>query len=193
MNIKNSCKRGQITRSALELIAERGFHNAPVAKIAEMAGVAVGTIYRYFESKDILITELHRELENKIMEVLQDGYPLGKPVRKRFLYMIRELLRYFLAQPLHFRYLEQYCNSPYGLSVHRDVLGGKSGTHNILMDIFDEGIEQQVLKELPKPVLCSLAFGPMIPLMRDHILGLIILDEVLIKQITEACWDAIKR
>jgi AcrR family transcriptional regulator len=61
--MKNSDKRAEIIRAALELIAEHGFHGAPMAMIAEKAGVAAGTIYRYFESKDILITELHRELE----------------------------------------------------------------------------------------------------------------------------------
>ena len=61
------------------------------------------------------------------------------------------------------------------------------------MDIFNQGIEQQVLKELPKAVLFSLAFGPVIFLMRDHILGFANLDGPMIDQVTEACWDAIKR
>jgi len=191
--MKTSDKRGDIMQAALELIAERGFHGAPMVEIAEKAAVAAGTIYRYFECKDVLITELHRELEDKIMEVLHDGYPLGKPVRERFLYIIRELLRYFITNPHHFRYMEQYYNSPYGISMHRDKLLGKPSNQGILMDIFEQGIEQQFLKELPKAVLFSLAFGPLISLMRDHILGFIILDDPLIKQITEACWDAIKR
>jgi hypothetical protein len=29
--------------------------------------------------------------------------------------------------------------------------------------------------------------------MRDHILGFVVLDEALINEATEACWDAIKR
>jgi len=61
------------------------------------------------------------------------------------------------------------------------------------MDIFVEGIEQQILKEFPKAALFSLAFGPLISLMRDHILGFVNLDENLIQQTTEACWDGIKR
>jgi len=180
-------------QAALELIAEQGFHRTPMAEIAEKAGVAAGTIYRFFESKDLLINELYRELENKITTVLQGGYPSGRPLRERFLYLIRELLRYFIMNPLHFRYMEQYYNSPYGISLHRDRFLGKSGNHDILMDIFEQGIEQQVLKEFPKAVLFSLAFGPLIFLMRDHILGFIVLDDPLIKQITEACWGAIKR
>ena len=191
--MKTSDKRGDIMQAALELIAEQGFHGAPMAEIAEKAGVAAGTIYRYFENKEVLIPELHRELEEKISATLREGYPVERPLRERFLYLIRELLRYFITNPLHFRYMEQYFNSPYGISLRRDRLLGKSGKHDILMEIFEEGIEQQVLKEFPKAVLFSLAFGPLIFLMRDHILGFIVLDEALIKQTTEACWDAIKR
>lgn len=190
--MKTSDKRNDVMQAALELIAEQGFHRTPMAEIAEKAGVAAGTIYRYFESKDVLIAELHRELEDKIMAVLQEGYPSESPLRERFLYLIRKLLQYFITNPLHFRYMEQYYNSPYGISLHRDKLLGKSGNRDILMDIFEEGSEERVLKEFPKAVLFALAFGPLIALMRDHILGFVNLREALIQQFAAACWDAIK-
>jgi AcrR family transcriptional regulator len=180
-------------QSALELLVEQGFHGAPMAEIAEKAGVAAGTIYRYFESKDALITELHRELKDKIIAVLEKGFPAGSPLRQRFLYFLRELIRYFITNPLHFRYMEQYFNSPYGISMHRDRLLGQSGSQDMLMNIFNEGVEQQLLKELPKAVLFSLACGPLISLVRDHIFGVIVLDETLIEKTTNACWDAIKK
>jgi len=191
--MKISDKRSDVMRAALELIAERGFHGAPMAEIARKAGVAAGTIYRYFESKDALITELYRELEERIVAALRDGYPSGRPLRERFLYLIGALLRHFIAHPLHFRYMEQYFNSPYGISLHRDRVLGKPGSHDILMDIFEQGMAEQVIKEFPKAVLFSLAFGPMISLLRDHIVGFVTLDEDLIGRIAEASWDAIKR
>jgi len=191
--MKTTGKRDDIMQAALELIAERGFHGSPMAEIAEKGGVAAGTIYRYFESRDSLIAELYRDLEGKIMAVLLNGFPGGAPVRERFLFLLRGLLRYLIANPLHFRYLEQYFNSPYGISLHRDRLLGKSKNADILMDIFREGIERRILKELPKAVLFSLSFGPLVSLMRDHIAGFIVLDERLISRATEACWDAIKR
>jgi hypothetical protein len=61
------------------------------------------------------------------------------------------------------------------------------------MDIFVQGIEQKVLKDFPKAALFSLALGPLIFLMRDHIIGFVNLDEALVKQTTEACWDVIKK
>lgn len=192
----NSDKRADIIQAALELIAERGFHDAPMSEIANKAHVAAGTIYRYFENKDVLINELFHEMEDKIIERLLDGYPSGKPVQEQFFHVFGELCRYLITNPLYFRYMEQYFNSPYGISVHRDKLLGKNidhDGHDTLKIIFEEGIAQQILKDLPLTVLFSLSIGPLIHLIRDHTLGFIVLDESLIQKITEACWDAIKR
>jgi len=187
-------KRDEIVRGALELIAEHGFHGAPMAMIAERAGVGAGTIYRYFESKDVLIAELYRELENRFIPVLMAGYEPEKPIRQRFLHLGMALLRYFIDNPLDFRYLEQFHNSPYGVEFRRDkLLEGNKGNCDVYRELFTEGIAQQVMKDLPLVTLFALAFGPIVAVARDHILGFIALDDALIARIIEACWDAVKR
>jgi TetR/AcrR family transcriptional regulator, repressor of fatR-cypB operon len=52
-------KRERVLRAALELIPRSGLHNTPMAAIAREAGVAKGTPYLYFESKEALINELY--------------------------------------------------------------------------------------------------------------------------------------
>src|SRR5664279_587210 len=96
-------KRDEIVRATLELIAEQGFHGAPMAMIAERAGVGTGTIYRYFENRDVLITELFRELEERLNPVIQEGYEPDKPIRERFLHAGTAILRYFIENPLDFK------------------------------------------------------------------------------------------
>jgi TetR/AcrR family transcriptional regulator, repressor of fatR-cypB operon len=194
--LPNSDKRADIMQAALELIAERGFHDAPISEIAEKSQVAAGTIYRYFENKDVLINELFQEIEDQLMEVILGNYPLGKSIKEQFFYVFGELCRYLITHPLQFRYMEQYFNSPFGISKRRDKLLGKNinhDKHGTLTGIFKEGISQQILKDLPLIVLSSLAIGPMLYVIRDHTLGFVVLNESLIRRITEACWDAIKR
>jgi AcrR family transcriptional regulator len=53
--------RSRITAAARELIAEGGYVAAPVAAVADRAGVAVGTVYRHFPSKSDLFAEVFRE------------------------------------------------------------------------------------------------------------------------------------
>jgi AcrR family transcriptional regulator len=186
-------KRDRVIRAALELIAEHGFHDAPMALIAQKADVAAGTIYRYFENKDVLINELYREVEKKIYTDLQNGYPVEKPIRERFLHLGTALLRYFITYPLDFRYLEQFHNSPYGVAHRRDRILGKQDGCDIFRELFEEGVSGQVMKELPLVILFALSFGPLLAVARDHVLGFINLDDGLILRTSEACWDGVKR
>jgi TetR/AcrR family transcriptional regulator, repressor of fatR-cypB operon len=185
-------KRTEIVRAALELIAENGFHGAPMAMIAEKARVGAGTIYRYFENKEVLINELYRELEERIYSNVMNGYSPEKPVRERFLHLGTAILRYCISNPLDFRYLEQFHNSPYGVEFRRDKVLGKNGNKDIYRELFEEGIVRKAVKDLPLVILFALAFGPLITVARDHILGFVILDETLIGQTIAACWDGVK-
>jgi AcrR family transcriptional regulator len=186
-------KRDEILRAALEMIAENGFHGAPMAMIAEQAGVGAGTIYRYFENKDVLINELFREIESRIYPVLLDGYALQKPIDERFLHLGSAMLRYFIENPLDFKYLEQFFNSPFGVVYRRDKLMGKKGECDVFRELFEEGISRQVVKDIPLVILFALAFGPLLAVARDHILDFIQLDENLIKVTVSACWDSVKQ
>lgn len=187
-------KREEIVRAALELIAEHGFHGAPMAMIAAKANVGAGTIYRYFENKDVLITELYGDIEKQIMTALQEGDSLEKPFRERFLHLGTGLLHHFISNPLNFRYIEQFHNSPYGVDFRRDkILGSAASGCNVFRDLFEEGITQQILKDLPLVILFALFFGPVLAVARDHILGFVQLDEILINQTIEACWDGVRR
>lgn len=186
-------KREEIVKASLELIAEQGFHGAPMALIAERAGVGAGTIYRYFENKDVLITELFREMEGRIFPVIQEKYDPAKPIRERFLHVVTTSLSYFIEHPIDFRFLEQFINSPYGVACRRDKFFGARAECDVHRVLFEDGVEQQVMKDMPIIILFDLTFGPLLALARDHILGFIVLDQKLIARSVEACWDAVRR
>jgi len=185
-------KRSEIVRAGLELIVEHGFQGATMAMIAARAGVAAGTSYLYFESKDVLIKELYREIEGRIRAFLQEGYSTEMPFQKQFLHIGTKLLQYCIDNNLDFRYLEQFHNSPYGVACRRDEILGKPENTDIFKNFFLQGRDQQVIRNLPLVVLFALAFGPLLLVARDHILGFIMLDDSLIEQIVTACWDSLK-
>lgn len=186
-------KRDDIVQAALELIAENGFHGAPMAIIADRAGVGAGTIYRYFENKDVLIAEIYYDIEKRMYPFIMKGYAHEKPIRERFLHLGKALLSYFIKNPIDFRYVEQFHNSPYGVACRRDKILGKKEKRDVYVELVEEGVSQQVMKDLPLLILFDIAFGPIVFAMRDHIFGFVILDDILIARIVEACWDGIRR
>ncbi|MBN2329607.1 MAG: TetR/AcrR family transcriptional regulator [Candidatus Omnitrophica bacterium] len=189
-----SLKRDEIIRVALELIAEHGFHGTSMAMVAEEAKVGAGTIYRYFESKDALIMALFKEAEIKMQEALTVKPYEHFSIRERFFYLHTSLLRYMINNPIHFKYLEQFFNSPYGIKFRRDqFLKDKKGESHTFLKLFSEGLSQGIMKNLPLVVLFALALGPIMDMARDHILGFFKLNDDLITQSVEACWDAVKK
>lgn len=182
-----------IARAAMGLIAERGFHGSPIVMIAKRANVSVGTIYRYFENKDVLITGIFRELEGRVYLNILDKYIENASARERFIHLGAALLRYFIENPLDFRFLEQFLNSPYGVAHRRGKFVEPVVDGNVFRVLFEEGISQKIIKDLPIVILFDLAFGPNFTIARDHILGFIVLDETMIFQTIEACWDAIRK
>src|SRR5579864_6102512 len=62
-------KRDAILRAAIDIFAERGYFNAQVADIARAAGVAAGTVYLYFRSKDdLLVSIFERSMRDGLAE-----------------------------------------------------------------------------------------------------------------------------
>ena len=103
------------------------------------------------------------------------------------------LLTYYIANPLEFRYLEQFYNSPFGVAHRRSkLLGSKEGCY-FFRELFEEAVSQQVMKDLPLVLLFDLSFGPLFAAARDHILGFVALDDLLIARTIEACWDGVRR
>jgi AcrR family transcriptional regulator len=79
---KTGDKRAAILRAATKTIADDGI-GASTASIAKAAGVAEGSLFRYFPDKDKLLNELSRELKLDLRSATIAGFPLAGSLRKR--------------------------------------------------------------------------------------------------------------
>jgi len=87
-------KRRTIINAAVEVFAEKGFHRSRVSDIARMAGVADGTIYLYFKSKDdVLITIFEERMEELLGEARRTVDACGDAFEK-----IRAFARFHMSQ-----------------------------------------------------------------------------------------------
>jgi len=65
-------KYKQIIDAAVIVIAENGYHQAQVSKIAKQAGVADGTIYLYFKNKESILISLFEEKMGMFSEKIRE-------------------------------------------------------------------------------------------------------------------------
>lgn len=66
MRVKEGNKDKDIIEAAIKVFAEVGYHKAKISKIAEVAGVAAGSIYLYFEDKEDILLKIFDEIWNRL-------------------------------------------------------------------------------------------------------------------------------
>ena len=87
----------RLIRAALELFSSRGYHDTTTAQIAKKAGVAEGTIYRHFPSKQQLLNELYRAALRWALKAVEDSG--GGPPRARLALIAQALVEGAVRDP----------------------------------------------------------------------------------------------
>jgi AcrR family transcriptional regulator len=187
-------KKEKIIKAAIQILSKKGFQASPMPLIAKKAQVATGTIYTYFKNKDQLIKSCFFFIEDEIINCLSLKLNGTVSVKEQVIRFWTELLNYIIANPTYFAYLEQFHNSPYGISLRKDrIVGIGNNEPSIFVSVMEDGIKKKEIKEMPMTLLCALVFGPIYFLSRDHLLGFTKLNDDLIKQGAEACWKSLVR
>ena len=79
---KSEDKRNAILSAATEVFAERGLAAATSA-ISQAAGVAEGTLFTYFNTKDELINALYRAIKLELADAMMSDFPRRASLRAR--------------------------------------------------------------------------------------------------------------
>jgi len=103
---KSSDKRKAILEAALRVFAERGIASTPTSAISGAAGIAEGSLFTYFKTKDELLNELYLDLRQEFSRHLA-GFPSGEDPRSRLKFLWDKYIDLGTAHPDQLRVLAQ--------------------------------------------------------------------------------------
>src|SRR5258708_1019446 len=104
---KSEDKRNAILDAATRLFAERGLTAAPTSEISKQAGVAEGTLFTYFETKDDLINALYQEIKLELADAMMSDFPRKKNVRTKLQHVWDRYVNWGIAHPRQRKALAQ--------------------------------------------------------------------------------------
>ena len=184
-------KREALLQAALTLFTEHGFHGTPTSKIAKEAGVATGTLFHYFNTKEELINQLYLSIKQEMGQRLIEGVQAEQPLRSRIRKVWVNFIAWSLESPRKLLFFNQFSSSPYISRLTHDeaVLQLRS-----LHDLIAEGQRQEVLKPIPDELLFDISAG-MAQVMSMHFLQYPehFQDEAYREMAFMAYWDCIRR
>lgn len=146
-------KKEEILKAALKLFVEFGFHATPTSRIAKESGVANGTLFHYFKTKEELILALYLQTKAELIDSVyltvnqQDTF---KIVLKT---VFTKTIEWSQENKAKYLFLQQFSTSPFYMLIPSE----KNSEHNQpLITILEIGIKTNALKQLPVDLLHSL-------------------------------------
>src|SRR3981081_2383749 len=103
---KSEDKRNAILSAATQVFAERGL-GAPTAAITSAAGIAEGSLFTYFKTKDELVNTLYREIKMELADAMMSGFPRKASVRHRLQHVWDQYVEWGIAHEKQHKVLRQ--------------------------------------------------------------------------------------
>lgn len=154
-------KREAILAATLRLVARSGLHNTPMSAIAREAGIAVGTAYLYFESKEALLNALYLELVGERIAAGTEWAEAGGSARERLWHAWLAHARWHLDHPEASNFIQQ-CEASGILT--EETRARQAELHAEGVETFRDAIRQGLIRDVPVQVFYALFMGPVLVL-----------------------------
>lgn len=144
-----SAKRTQIIHAALQLFCEKGFQYTSTASIAKEAGVATGTLFIYFPSKEALINTLYKESKQALTSYLQESLPSEADTKSKLKHIWTKANEWALANYTAFRFIHMFASSPFITHITREEVASTADfAGNFIKQAIEEGVLTQIDTQL---------------------------------------------
>jgi TetR/AcrR family transcriptional regulator, fatty acid metabolism regulator protein len=164
-------KPQQIIEAAVRVFARKGYYNSRVSDIAREAGIAAGTIYLYFKTKDDILVTLFRDRMADFVDTVRKAIAVEPDAASK----VRRLVS------LHFRILEDnpdlaevvQVELRQGQKFFRGASSQEIGAYFALIgSVLEEGVaEGRFRSGLPVKVATKMLFGAMDQVATSWVLG----------------------
>ncbi|WP_159023380.1 TetR/AcrR family transcriptional regulator [Formosa sp. L2A11] len=187
---KSEIKRAALVKATINLVNNQGFHAAPMSKIAKMANVSPATIYLYFENKQDLINQVYKEVKTEYVAYAFETYSEDLSVPDGFELVWRRMAKYKLDDIEKGFFLSQCENTP---MIDND--SRQEGVKNLtpLLDLWDQGIAQDIIKPMSHHILYAFSIYPLAFLLNAQKRGDFKITKKHLNEAYLAAWSSIKK
>lgn len=155
---KSEDKDNAILEAATAVFAERGFWSTPTSAISKAAGIAEGTLFTYYRTKDDLLNKLYRTLKEELAGALLAGIPPKAGLETAVRRVWENYFRWALANPDKYKVACQLRVSD-RLTEESKAAGARHFA--ALETMLEEEIRRKRFRDLPFEFLAALMGGLM--------------------------------
>lgn len=176
----------QIFDATDRLMAKEGLHHLSMHKLAKEAGIAAGTIYLYFKSKEELLAQFARRVFNKFVVAIEEGFDEHQSFFEQYKKMWWNIWHFLQENPTVLSNMNQYKSLPEFIEISSEM------EHSCWKQFCLKGQAANVLADLDPHMLFLLSLKTAMVVASDiKFLGTAVTD-VILESVIERSWRAIQ-
>ena len=181
-------KREMILGKTLKLFEHRGYYGLSVAEIADACGIARGSLYSHFDSKQDLVNALYIHWKKVLLEYVQTDLHLysGREKHKK---LWSNLVSYAAEHPYALSFLESQQHATY---LSEEAIAIEVAVNKFAETTYCEIMDMSEIKPQVMEILLSVTYGGYVQLAKMSKLGQISLDDTNAIRIEEVMWNVIQ-
>lgn len=180
-------KREKILKATLEIIDEVGLQSAAISQIIKKSDVGIGTLYNYFPSKEVLVSELYKKLTQSLINTAFKNVKTDINSKEKFKQIILGFIEFGLNNQAEFRFIQNYCNSPY---LTEEAFNSQNEIFELINSVYKEIKSSYKIKDITSKLFVKFISGALEGAISGQLYGHYIMTDKEIDAILQACWDA---
>ncbi len=152
-------KELQILNASLKLFVKHGFHGTSTAEIAKSAGVATGTLFHYFKTKEELINRLYLYAKESMLGEISGHYNIEKSFKENIKYLWISLVDFGIKKPEMFQFILSFHCSPYITSLTKEEIENRL---EMALEAYAVGLKKQEIKNIPYELIVDFLWGSIV-------------------------------
>lgn len=149
-------KKLAVINAAIKLFMEKGFDATSTASIAKEAGVATGTLFHYFKTKEELINSIYKETKAVWREETTKGFKEGEGIKEQTKRLFINSIDWALKRPEHYTFYKLFANSPQITDETRSEIEEHLG---FMLQMVEAGQKQGIVKQGSAELIVSVGHG----------------------------------
>lgn len=189
MKQKTGDKQTAIKRATIAEVVATGSSAASVNMIAKRAGIAVGTIYRYYESKDHLLRATYLTVKADVHAAIVSSLSSQVGSRANIRSMWFAILDFAQTHPKAFLFAEVVLNDLILTDEERKQIDGMAQE---IRAVIERAIEEKVVRDLNINAVVTLLSAPVLRLGRAAAMSGTAPEPSYAEDVFKLCWHAIE-
>lgn len=183
-------KKIKILIAAETVLTEHGFYAFSMHSLAKQADVSIGTIYRYFESKETLLNELQKFISTESAEVIFKGWKATLSNKEKYDLVWQNVFNFVIENPQRLTLLEMLHYVPNIDQTELTLFENK--TFKLIIDFYQEGIDSGQLVNWQLFALIAASLETAISLAKQVTKGRVVPELSQLNQVRDASWRIIQ-